>query len=672
MAKTDALITFGATGEDQVTAAMKKVGAEVDRTTARMKNNTQAMNRMVKSGGAVDRQFRLIRGGAGQVGHQIQDMAVQFQAGTDAAIVLGQQGSQIASLFGSQGAVIGAIGAIGAAIYTSISKTSIQAEKDLRALKEEMMQTATSADGFTESLREISRAKTLDNIDSIKNQISELADEFDESFEFMSRLATFQKMEETFANGAGALNPFASAIMDLSRAFVFNDEAQKEATRNVQLYQYYQAELEKQLKNTEQVLKNIAAGKANPFITDESAEQFLKQLKETKDTYGMTEIALLNYQKAKLIEAGVSDEVIAKINQEIAAYKERKQQVDQQTEADRAAKAESDNYARSKENFIEKLDRLNQKQTLTAAQMLALEGAEYDLNEEQRKTLALIVAKTAARDEETRKAREKAEADRKLAEAEKAERERQAKLQPEVDRIRGVVRDFTSLQESFKTEEQLILESEENKLKILDEMYKIRGEKDQQYYDLRNKIQTEADNALVSAERGRQAELVGLMSGQLQQLSSFFDQSTALGKAAFVANQTLAVANAIISAEEASAKALALYPQMPAYAGMIKAMGYASAGAIAGQTLASFEGGGITFSGVRSGGLDGKGGRLAVVHSNEKITDLEKGGDSQPVQISFNISAVDSKGIDQLLMERRGMITSMVQKAVNNRGKRIM
>jgi hypothetical protein len=106
---------------------------------------------------------------------------------------------------------------------------------------------------------------------------------------------------------------------------------------------------------------------------------------------------------------------------------------------------------------------------------------------------------------------------------------------------------------------------------------------------------------------------------------------------------------------------------------MIKAMGYASAGAIAGQTLASFEGGGITFNGVRSGGMDGKGGRMALVHPNEKITDMEKGGSTgQPVNVSFNISAVDSKGIDQLLFERRGMITSMVQKAVNNRGKRIM
>jgi hypothetical protein len=38
----------------------------------------------------------------------------------------------------------------------------------------------------------------------------------------------------------------------------------------------------------------------------------------------------------------------------------------------------------------------------------------------------------------------------------------------------------------------------------------------------------------------------------------------------------------------------------------------------------SFEGGGYTGSGPRSGGLDGRGGRLAMVHPNETVIDHEK------------------------------------------------
>jgi hypothetical protein len=93
---------------------------------------------------------------------------------------------------------------------------------------------------------------------------------------------------------------------------------------------------------------------------------------------------------------------------------------------------------------------------------------------------------------------------------------------------------------------------------------------------------------------------------------------------------------------------------------------------IAGQTIAGFEGGGYTGSGVRSGGMDGKGGRLAMVHPNEKITDLHKGqGDTQAVNVSFNIQANDARGFDELLVQRRGLITSMVRQALNNSGKRL-
>ncbi|MDP1925773.1 MAG: hypothetical protein Q8K57_13445 [Thiobacillus sp.] len=42
-------------------------------------------------------------------------------------------------------------------------------------------------------------------------------------------------------------------------------------------------------------------------------------------------------------------------------------------------------------------------------------------------------------------------------------------------------------------------------------------------------------------------------------------------------------------------------------------------------TIASFDGGGSTGSGSRSGGLDGKGGFLAVMHPNETVTDHTKG-----------------------------------------------
>lgn len=674
MAQADAVVTLGVQGQDQVTQALRKVGAEVDRNTKQVQANSRAMNNMAKSGDAVNKQFRLIRGGAGQVGHQIQDMAVQFQSGTNAAIVLGQQGSQIASLFGPQGAVIGAIGAVGAAIYTYLSNTSLQAERDLKAMKEEMMKTAASADGFNDSLRGLAAIKVANDLKSLGEQAKELGKDYTDALDKLQRFEQFKKNETLFKRpDVKILAAFPYAIQRITEALYFNEEAMAEANETVDSYLIYQYQLQKEAKKTEQILRNIKEGNPNPFVTDENAEKFLEKLVEMKDTYGMAEIALLHYQKAKLQDANVSQAIIDQIDTEIKAYADRKAQIDQQTEADKKAKQSAQQKADAQDRFIEKMEQMRQKQVLSQAQIFELEAAEFDLNEEQKKTVQLITAKMRARDDEIAQAKKKAEEDKKLADAEKAERERQAKMKPKAQAIRQTVIDFLALEESFKTEEEMIIQAEQNKLNILKEMYKLRGEEDQRYADLKNKIHQEANQALVNSERSKQSEIAGMMSQQLNQLASYFDESTALGKAAYVANQAMAISNAIISAEEASAKALALYPQMPAYAAMIKGIGYASAGAIAGQTLASFEGGGITFSGVRSGGMDGKGGRMAVVHPNEKITDLEKGGGTgQPVNVQFTINAVDAKGIDQLLYERRGMITGIVQKAVNNVGRRIM
>jgi hypothetical protein len=146
-------------------------------------------------------------------------------------------------------------------------------------------------------------------------------------------------------------------------------------------------------------------------------------------------------------------------------------------------------------------------------------------------------------------------------------------------------------------------------------------------------------------------------------------EGSAAQKAAFLVSQGLAFADAIISAELASAKALAAFPTMPAYAAAIKAMGYVSAGVIAGTTAASFEGGGFTGYGSRVGGLDGKGGMAAIVHPNETIIDHTKGGAG--TQVNITIQANDTKGFDELLMKRRGVIASMVQSSLNNVGRKI-
>ena len=83
----------------------------------------------------------------------------------------------------------------------------------------------------------------------------------------------------------------------------------------------------------------------------------------------------------------------------------------------------------------------------------------------------------------------------------------------------------------------------------------------------------------------------------------------------------------------------------------------------------SMDGGGFTGSGVRAGGMDGKGGFMAMVHPNETVIDHTKGQGMGGATVNFNISAVDAAGFDQLLASRKGMITSIINQAMNSRGK---
>jgi hypothetical protein len=60
-----------------------------------------------------------------------------------------------------------------------------------------------------------------------------------------------------------------------------------------------------------------------------------------------------------------------------------------------------------------------------------------------------------------------------------------------------------------------------------------------------------------------------------------------------------------------------------------------------GSLLRTFDGGGFTGMGVRAGGMDGKGGRLAMVHPNETVIDHTRGQGGASVVVNF---AIDARG----------------------------
>jgi hypothetical protein len=88
-------------------------------------------------------------------------------------------------------------------------------------------------------------------------------------------------------------------------------------------------------------------------------------------------------------------------------------------------------------------------------------------------------------------------------------------------------------------------------------------------------------------------------------------------------------------------------------------------GNLAGKIF-NFEGGGFTGYGPRSGGLDGKGGMMAMVHPNETVVDHTKGQSMGSVVVNnnFNIAANGDESVKRIIRGEVPRITEATKSAV--------
>lgn len=91
--------------------------------------------------------------------------------------------------------------------------------------------------------------------------------------------------------------------------------------------------------------------------------------------------------------------------------------------------------------------------------------------------------------------------------------------------------------------------------------------------------------------------------------------------------------------------------------------------------IPSFDGGGFTGMGPRSGGLDGKGGRLAMIHPNETVLDHTRGqgagGGSSAVSLSIDLRGTSGdKELDAKIARAGQAILAQVPSVMSNNQKR--
>ena len=152
----------------------------------------------------------------------------------------------------------------------------------------------------------------------------------------------------------------------------------------------------------------------------------------------------------------------------------------------------------------------------------------------------------------------------------------------------------------------------------------------------------------------------GQLAAQLQGAARHSKKLFAMQKAA-------GIANALVSTYQGAAKSMSAYP-FPINVAMAAASVAAGMGQVNAIKAQSFDGGGFTGSGSRTGGIDGKGGFPAILHPNETVIDHTKGrvasGTSDAVIVNQTINV--TTGVQSTVRAEIANLMPQISEAAQN------
>jgi len=652
---------------------VKKVGEEAQRTSKKVKSLGSNM-RMTKG------PTSALSTTAGQLGVQFQDVAVQAEAGTDAVRIFSQQGPQILSVFGPQGAVAGALLAIGLVVGKTIVEAFGLGED---AIKEFAKNTKTVGDsvlsltddfyGLSESLVDL--AKKSEN--AAKLQIALAL----EAAELAAKNARTQ-FEELGLSGAGLFKGLKDAEQGSRDLLIALDNINHGAGNTAANLSVMKRASEELGISIEQI-RELGAS----FVKAVDPNSDAKALTEFSDKLG--EIALTAGDPAFLQLA--LDFARTALEAEGNAEKAR---LLEQTMADLGLATNT--TSQSTIDFVKRLEEQAAAIGKTRAELMLLRAEE--IQDEGLRERAKAAAQ-ALIDEDNRK---QAIKDSEKAERERLQREREAarerkraieerikemaafrKMVDEEAKARDEARDAElqdqrergetfrkDLEDEIKAQE----EHEEAKRILADEQRKLRN------------LEREAEEQHKEEMRKKDIERTANYSNALLAIEDkLMKGKTEKQKAAFrIGANLLSIEkreNAAKIISDSYAAAMSAYKSLAPIPIIGPALGAAAAGVIiaAGASYATQSLAGRALGGqVRAGEsylVGERGPEVLTMGSGGRITPNEKIGSAQQVvnktaNVTFQITAVDASGFDQLLQSRRGQIVGMINSALNDQGKR--
>ena len=550
-------------------------------------------------------QLRLMRGGLGQLGHQVQDVAVQLQAGQNAMLVFGQQGSQIASLMGPNGAIIGAVLAVGAAIATSLMPSLFGATEAMKMLDEASKNLIDNFDDLEEAEKAFARTLSGKTEEEMTEIIKKLENANKDLIVTYIRTAfSMTKVMETEKERADRLEENNQRLVTARKLLKGMQEKVDDTTDSFIKFKDKITEQTVAFLEGEQGLEKYKISLSNMNDEEKLAARIMldsvfatRQLREEREKLAREEKAL-------------------QLRQMLSALQKESQAINQVRKDREAAEKKEEQDAKAQQARFENI-----------RSAYALEAAAVGKTAEQIETLKL---------------RHEGLADAQIQEIERLQKlkiaREEAFVQQGMDMSFGDA--FTDIKDNF----------------------------DSLGSDVQIALGGMAMSAISTVGQAMEqvSQLFEEGSGKAKAFM-LISKTLAAGNAiiaGLVGEMQINQAYAALAAATANP---ALITLGQAHGALMKTMGFVNAGMIMGQAAASFEGGGFTGMGARAGGVDGKGGFPAILHPNESIIDHTK-GQSMATNVTINIQANDTKGFDELLRSRRGEIIGIVNKAINNRG----
>lgn len=693
-----------------------------------------------KMGKDYDKLNKSVKGAAQGIGWQIQDIAVQAQMGTDNLIILAQQGPQILSLLGPMGALAGAGLAVAAALGMA-AKSSEEAkgavntlEGAQKSLNDVFVDGKSSIGGYTDEIyrlyevdRELAELKLMTSIGHAETIVSEskkqirgltdeindlgdgfrvvnsLQDEFDEdvadmatkygitSEEVLKLNSAMQKMN--LGAGSDELVETFRSISTTSKTAngAFKTLALKVAETGVEI-----GEAELKIASLNNVLENGFLPASTKSITE--TDKLITKYRAMAIELGQTEQEQDEFNFLLNESVGLTAKQVDASLAAIRAYHKSKNAIDAEKKSmeERAAVAKSVDKEIKAWNTKAETVSMNERQQAIYNSTI---GKGLVLTKAQTRVLTDSINTYYDHKDATEASKKSLEARQKAVQASiKLDQEQAA---ARAKRLADIQQQATKMADSLKTPEQL--ENEQHKQNSETLATELLNTKKWEYSE-RARINllieqeqqrhtasmTSIAQQQVASDLNNMSWFLGSMGDITSKIASMSEENEGLARAMFLVNQTIAFANAIVNTELAASKALAYaenmtLPQALASQTAVRAMGYASAGIIAGTTI-----GGLS-SGQYHAGTDyvpdsmndqsfllKAGERVVQPKANADLTEFlnqAKSGQTQgsttisaPIYVTGNVT--DEAWFAQQLTKQRNVIAASYDKVKKERPRR--